>query len=168
MVLQSRCLGKEKREKLLIKVLRGYFKLTLLSTIYNQSMGQLFLSRFKSTTAISCIASAFVLVKLFILNDVVITSFAICAVIVFTGTFSLLTKFCSKVHQDSTELRDYLLSQKMSGKVVNKELKCFRVASVKIGSFFVVKRGTPLTMLAMISNVTMSMLISINVPLWKY
>lgn len=155
-------IGDQRKEQAFISVLRGYSKLQLLSTMYNQTVGQLLLSRIKSTAAISCVASAYMLVKLVALNDFFITSLCVCALLIFVGTFSLTTKYCSQVHHNSCELHKYLMSNRIPGREISKELECFRKVGVRIGSFFLVKRGTPLTMLAMISNTTMTMLISVN------
>lgn len=150
------------KEKIFIKVLKAYFKLELLSTMYNETVGRYFLSRFNTIVAISIVASAFLFVRLFSLNDVAITGLSVGCGIIFVSLFSLMTTFCSKVQKDSTRLREFMIRHKMPGKVVDREMKCFKTIGVSIGSFFLVKRATPLTMLAMISNMTMTMLISVN------
>lgn len=81
-----------RKDKLILRSLRGYSKLQLLSSMYNETMGRLFLSRFKSTTAVACVSSAFVLVKLFGMKDPFIICFGFGAVLVFVGTFTLMTR----------------------------------------------------------------------------
>lgn len=63
---------------------------------------------------------------------------------------------------DSVELKNQVEGQRIPGKVLGRYAKCYKVIGVKIGSFFLVKKVTPLTMLAMISNTTMTLLISVN------
>lgn len=156
--------GKEK-QKAFLKILRAYSKLQILSTMYNQIIGQLVLSRFKTTMAICMVASAFMLVKLFSVKDPVITGLSGGCLVLMVSNFSMIAKFCSLVHHDSGELHSYLLWHKIPGQEVSKEVNSFRRIGVRIGSFFLVKRQTPLTMLAMISNSAMSMLISVNFSL---
>lgn len=151
-----------RKEKTIMDALRAYSKLELLSSLYNESIGRYFLSRFNTTTAVSSIASAFLFVKLFSLHDIFITGMSLgCGAILMT-TFTSLAIFCSRVHTDSNRLRRTLLKKRVPSTALNKQFKCYKVIGVKIGSFFLVKRGTPLTMLAMISNTTMSLLISVH------
>lgn len=154
--------GERHQKKSFYTALHSYSKLHLLSTLYNQSVGEYFLSQFKTTTAVSCVASAFILVKLIGLGDFTITCLSIGCAFVFVGTFSVMTNFCSRVHEDSVQLRLFLLSRIAPGREPRRRMECYKVIGVKIGSFFLVRRVTPLTMLAMISNTTMTALISVN------
>lgn len=150
-------------ERAFYRVLQSYTKLQVLSTLYNQSVGEYFLSKFKTTTAVACVASAFILVKLIGLGDFTITCGSIFCFCLFVGTFSGMTIFCSRVHTDSVQLRWLLMSRVRPGRALRKSMKSYKVIGVQIGSFFLVRRVTPLSMLAVISNITMTALISINV-----
>lgn len=157
--IQTSTLRKEKR---VTEVIKAYKNLELLSSRYNESLGSYFLARFNSATALSIIASAFLFVKLFSLNDIFISGLSfVCSTVLLT-TFTTLTIFCSTVQVDSHRLHRTLLATKTTSKTLARDFNRFRIIGVKCGNFFLVKRGTLLTMLAMISNATMSLLVSIH------
>lgn len=160
--------GKKNKEKAFASMLKAYSKLRLLSTMYNEILGQTFLSRFKYASGMCCVSMSFVFVKMVSSGDFFVIGLSGGSMITIVTIFFLMAQYCSKVHADSCELRKYLMSQKLPGKLaLGKEMRSYKVIGVKIGSFYVIRRGTPLTLLAMVSNTTMSLLMSINFAIWN-
>jgi len=146
-----------------LKVTKAYAKLQLLSSLYNETLGQHFLARFQFSLGWMCVASAFAFVKLLPLGDMLISVMSGTSIPVLLLMLYTLSKFCSNIHTECSELKRFLMSRRVPYcKEVKRELEAFRVVGVKIGSFYCVHRGTPLTLLGMCSNTTMTMLISVN------
>ncbi|CAL8087211.1 unnamed protein product [Orchesella dallaii] len=162
--LRASCLitNQFKRRRMMLMTLRAYPKLRILSTLYNETIGQHFLARFKSCLGICTVGAAFIFIKLLGMKDILITTMGGSGVIVAGTMFYVLAKLCSKVHSGSIQLQTSLQAQKLPERKIHKQMACYKVIAVNIGSFYIVKRSTPLTMLGMISNTTMTTLISVN------
>lgn len=155
--------GKVNREKAFVSKLRAYSKLRILATMYNQTVGFTFLPRFQSTSALVCVCSSFVFIKVLSSAhnpDGFVIGLSGFGMIIFGFSFFAIAKYCSRVHEESLSLLEYLLTQKTPGSLANKEMICYKPIGVNIGSYYLVKKETPLTMSAVVSNVTMTMLIS--------
>lgn len=142
------------REDMLI-----YSKLRVLTTAYNDIWGMVYVGQFKSLLAACIVEFTFIAVRL--PHDPLILLVGISTAGICVAVLAVLITFFAMVNEYSLKLKEDLLSRKL-GKIkeARRIINAFRVEAVKCGNFYIIKRMTCLTVLALISNLTGSVLIS--------
>lgn len=155
-------LHRKKRLKLLEEQMSTYSKLRILVTVYNNVYGRSFVSVMKATCAIQTVQSVFVCVRLSAGGGLLVLAFGLTCLLIAVSAIITFVSFLAMVNDYSGKLKGFLRNQKFHGKLARRILNAYRVESVKSGSFYGIKRVTCLTLFALISNLSSSILISVK------
>ncbi len=140
-----------------------YRKLRIVTGLYNEVFGNVFVSPFKANLGLGIVASVFNLVRLSSVSPVILV-FGALICLCCTGVLVVFISFMSMVNQYSIKLGARFGG---GGLTLSKEgrrlARSFKVESVKSGIFYDIKKITCLTFLGMVGNLAGSVLISLKI-----
>ncbi|CAL8109046.1 unnamed protein product [Orchesella dallaii] len=142
------------------RIFQTYSKLGVLTTVYNNVYGTWYIPQVNSVFGACIVIGAFMAIRMYqISNNVAMLFSGIGLMNAGVASLGLLTLFASMVHQNSLLLQ-INLKKCVKGRYLKRLLRAYKIESVKSGSFYEIHRITTLTVLALVSNVTSSLLIS--------
>ncbi|CAL8109049.1 unnamed protein product [Orchesella dallaii] len=143
------------------RIFQTYSKLRVLSTVYNNVYGRWYIPQLSSVFGACFVVGAFMAIRLYqISNHVAMLFCGIGIICTSLASLGIMTLFGSMVHQNSVKLETNLKKRLIKGRYLRRLLRTYKIESVKSGSFYEIHRITTLTVVALVSNITSSLLIS--------
>lgn len=142
-----------------------YSKLRVLTTMYNNVFGQMYISPI--TTALSITIMQAVIIAVRLTNggeNLFLVAFGITVAVVCASILVIFMVFMAMVNEYSLKLKRNILKREIVQRnaLARKLVKSFKVEAVKSGNLYPVKKLTCLTLLGMLANMTGSLLISVE------
>lgn len=140
-----------------------YSKLRILTAIYNNVYGALYVPSVKSCCAMIIVMSVFISIRLAPVSSPLVGIFgALCTFMCAFG-MTIFIMFMAMVNEFSVKFGKYLKRVPKNGAFARRLVRSFREEAVKSGQFYNIQRITCLTVLGLTSNMCGSALISFKV-----
>lgn len=152
--------------KLLQEQLLIYSKLRIVTTLYNDVYGKLYVPSLKAILGIMLVQSVFISVRLSGLggaSGMLVTMFGIAGVVISIVVIPLFVGFMAMVNEFSKRFLRYLRKRgHFHGEIGRRLVRSYRIQAVRSGGMYTIEKLTCLTVLGLISNLCGSVLISIK------
>lgn len=140
-----------------------YSKLRILTTVFNQVYGKLYIPFIKSFMGMMISAGVLISVRLAPKSDPLVGIFGFTIVTSCTIVMALFISFTAMPNEYSEKFYRYLKKRKFHGAVGRRLVRAYKVEAVLSGDFYKITRMTCITVLGLLSNLCGSMLISIKI-----
>lgn len=140
-----------------------YSKLRILTTVFNQVYGKLYIPFIKSFMGMMISAGVLISVRLAPKSDLLVGIFGFTIVTSCTIVMALFISFTAMPNEYSEKFYKFLKKRKFHGAVGRRLVRAYKVEAVLSGDFYKITRMTCLTVLGLLSNLCGSMLISIKI-----
>ncbi len=140
-----------------------YSKLRILTTMYNNVFGALYVPSVKSCCAMVIVMSVFISIRLAPVSSPLVGIFGVLCTFLCTSGVTMFIMFMAMVNEYSVKFGKYLKRTPKNGSFERRLVRSFREEAVNSGQFYQIKRVTCLTVLGLISNMCGSALISFKI-----
>ncbi len=150
--------------KLLQEQMLIYSKLRIVTTLYNDVYGKLYVPSLKAILGIMLVQSVFISVRLSGTggtSGMLVTTFGIAGVVISIVVIPLFVGFMAMVNEYSKRFLGFL-RKRGHGELGRRLVRSYRIEAVRSGGMYTIEKLTCLTVLGLISNLCGSVLISIK------
>lgn len=140
-----------------------YSKFRILTTVYNNVFGLLYVPTVKSALSLMTVVSVFISVRLSKGSPPLVGLFGITCAIICISALAIFILFTAMIYEYSVKIKNNLRHGNFQSKISRRLIRAFRVEAVKSGNFYDIQGMTCLTVLGFLSNLCSSVLISIQI-----
>ncbi len=146
------------------QIMAIYSQLRIITTFYNNLFGKLFVPGLKSMMGIMLVQNVFVSVRLAGRGGWIVLVFGVSCSLCIVAMMMIFVGFNAMVNDYSKRFGTYLNKHnKFCGRFGTKLIKSYKEIAVTSGGMYIIEKKTCLTVLAMISNICGSILISVKI-----
>lgn len=151
-------------QRLLEEQLSIYSQLRILTNLYNNVFGRIFIPGLKLTLGVMLVQSVFITVRLAPQGGFIVLAFGFLGGLAIGFILLMFIGFTALVNEYSKRFSKYIKRKEGSYTKYGRSLiKAYKIVAVSSGSMYNIEQITCLTVLGIISNVTGSVLISVKI-----
>lgn len=146
------------------QIMTIYSQLRIVTTFYNNIFGKLFVPGLKAMLGVMLVQNVFVTVRLADKGGWIVLAFGLSGGLCILAMMIIFVGFNAMVNDYSRRFAVHLKQNKQCcGRLGTKLIRSYREVAVSSGGMYIIEKKTCLTVLAMVSNICGSVLISVKV-----